>query len=76
MKILIMRNDRYCLPVKTDLKNQIKGIVHDVSASKTTTYIEPLEASELSNQIVKLNKDERRDFKYFKKLISLYSSTL
>ena len=41
--LLIMRNDRYCLPVKTDLKNQIKGIVHDVSASKTTTYIEPLE---------------------------------
>lgn len=56
--ILIMRNDRYCLPVKTDLKNQIKGVVHDVSASGTTTYIEPLVANELSNLIVKLKKDE------------------
>lgn len=70
--ILIMRNDRYCLPVKTDLKNQIKGIVHDVSASKTTTYIEPLEASELSNQIVKLNKDEEAEILNILRNLSAY----
>lgn len=67
--LLIMRNERYCLPVKTDLKNQIKGIIHDVSASGTTTYIEPLEASELSNLIVKLTKDE--DNEIFKILRSV-----
>ncbi len=68
--ILIMRNERYCLPVKTELKNQIKGIIHDVSASGTTTYIEPLEASEYSSLIVRLKRDEEAEIKQILQLVS------
>lgn len=69
--ILIMRNDRYCLPVKTDFKNQIKGVIQDVSASGTTTFIEPAEASELSNIIVKLNHDEKTEILKILRSISI-----
>lgn len=70
--LLIMRNDRYCLPVKTDLKNQIKGIIQDVSASGTTTYIEPFEASELSNKLVKLKSDEEIEILKILRNVSFY----
>lgn len=70
--LLIMRNDRYCLPVKTELKGQIKGVIQDISASGTTTYIEPLEANELSNQIIKLQNDEENEILKILRNISFY----
>lgn len=70
--ILVMRNDRYCLPVNTDLKKQVKGVIHDVSASGTTTYIEPFEANELSNEIVRLNKDEELEIERILREISTF----
>ncbi len=39
--VIVIRNDRFCIPVKDAFKNKLKGIVHDVSASKQTVYIEP-----------------------------------
>lgn len=74
--LLIMRNDRYCLPVKTDLKNQIKGIIQDVSASGTTTYIEPFEASELSNKLIKLKNDEEIEILKILRNVSFYIQPL
>ncbi len=70
--ILVMRNDRYCLPVKTDLKSQVKGVIHDVSASGTTTYIEPFEVNELSNEIVRLTKDEELEIERVLREVSTY----
>jgi len=39
--VIVMRNDRFCIPVKDAFKNKLKGIIHDVSSSKQTVYIEP-----------------------------------
>ena len=36
-----MRNDCYCLPVKSEYKNSIRGTIQDYSASMQTVYIEP-----------------------------------
>lgn len=68
--LLIMRNDRYCLPVKTELKAQVKGVVQDVSASGTTTYIEPFEANELSNELIKLKSEEETEILKILRMIS------
>lgn len=61
--ILVLRNDRYCLPVKTEFKNQVKGLIHDVSSSGTTTYIEPVEAADLSVSIQRLTTEEINEIK-------------
>ena len=69
--VITMRNDRYVLPVKSDYKNQIKGIIHDESASGETVYIEPLVICELNNKISRLYEDEKREIEYILKNISL-----
>ncbi len=59
--LLVMRNDRLCLPVKTEFKNQIKGIIHDTSSSQTTTYIEPIDAYNISTELINLEYDEKKE---------------
>lgn len=45
------REGRYVVPVKTDMRGRIPGIVHDVSASGVTVFLEPRELVELNNAI-------------------------
>jgi DNA mismatch repair protein MutS2 len=57
--IITMREGRYVLPVKADFKGQLRGIVHDQSASGQTLYIEPLGVVELNNSWKQLQLDEK-----------------
>lgn len=57
--IVTMRGDRFVLPVRSDAKGQVPGIVHDQSATGMTLFIEPLSVLELNNKLAKLRLDER-----------------
>ena len=57
--IIASRNGRQVLPVKNTYRNKIAGVVHDISASGNTVYIEPREVVKLSEEIASLRADER-----------------
>jgi DNA mismatch repair protein MutS2 len=47
--IVTLRNGRYVIPVRSDARSRVKGIVHDASSSGQTLFVEPLVAVELGN---------------------------
>ena len=57
--IVASRNGRQVLLVKNTYRNKIAGVVHDISASGNTVYIEPREVVKLSEEIASLRADER-----------------
>ncbi|MEE8389369.1 MAG: endonuclease MutS2 [Anaerolineae bacterium] len=59
--IITQREDRYVIPLKADFKGRIKGIVHDVSASGATVFIEPLAVVELNNAWRELELKEQQE---------------
>ena len=56
-----IRNGRFVLPIKIEHKRQLKGVIHDSSASGTTVFMEPIEVIELSNIVQGLKFDETRE---------------
>ncbi|MBN2678661.1 Smr/MutS family protein [Acidithiobacillus montserratensis] len=60
-QLIVLRNDRYVLPLKASHKGRIKAIVHDRSASGETLFVEPLTAVDLNNQLVQDRQAERQE---------------
>lgn len=59
--VITMRNDRYCLPVKTEYKNQVPGMIHDQSSTGSTIFIEPAAVVNLNNQLRELEIKEQEE---------------
>lgn len=59
--ILASRNGRNVLPVKNSFRNRIAGVVHDISASGSTVYIEPRAVVALNEDITNLRAEERHE---------------
>ncbi len=60
-RIITERGGRYVLPVRADRRGQLKGFVHDESASGQTLYLEPTLALEGNNRLQTLLREERRE---------------
>ncbi len=59
--IITLRDGRYVIPVKADMRGQIRGIVHDVSGSGATVWLEPLVVVELANRWREAQVEEERE---------------
>ena len=55
------RNTRYVIPVKAEYKKDVQGIVHDVSNTGATIFIEPMETIEMGNDLRQLVVEEKRE---------------
>jgi DNA mismatch repair protein MutS2 len=59
--LFTQRDGRYVIPVKADYRGQVRGVVHDVSSSGATVFIEPLGVVELGNRWRELQLEEQRE---------------
>ena len=59
--VIVLRNDRYCLPIAASARSRVAGIVHDRSGSGQTVFVEPLEVVESNNELALAGAEERRE---------------
>lgn len=71
--IVTMRNGRYVLPVKSENKNEIKGLVHDTSGTGATLFIEPMSVVEANNELRTLMGQEQTEIE---RILAEFSSDI
>jgi DNA mismatch repair protein MutS2 len=59
--LITIRGDRFVIPVRSELKRRVSGVVHGASSSGQTVYVEPLETIEQNNELVRLLEDEQEE---------------
>src|SRR5262249_14271024 len=60
-EFITVRNDRYVVPIRNDNRKAIAGVVHGLSSSGQTVFVEPLETIELNNELVRLREVEQAE---------------
>ncbi|MDR1241936.1 MAG: Smr/MutS family protein [Deltaproteobacteria bacterium] len=72
-EFITLASDRYVLPLKSDFKGRLQGIIHDYSQTGETCYFEPMFLVELNNRLQDLKKEEREEER---KVLACLSSLL
>jgi DNA mismatch repair protein MutS2 len=79
-KYFAQREGRYVIPVKADMKGRVSGIVHDISASGATVFLEPRELVDLNNSIkvtdLEIEREVRRILRELSALVATQSDVL
>lgn len=60
-ELVTIRGERFVIPVKVEQKRRVNGVVHGVSSSGQTVFVEPLETIEQNNELVLLLEDEQAE---------------
>lgn len=60
-QLIASRNGRSVLPVKNTYRNRVSGVVHDISSSGSTVYIEPRAVVQLNEEMTQFRADERHE---------------
>jgi DNA mismatch repair protein MutS2 len=68
--LIVMRGDRYCIPVRSDHRNAVTGILHERSGSGASFFIEPMAAIELNNDLADLLIQEREEIARITRFVS------
>src|ERR1700722_16927805 len=64
-----LRNDRFVIPVRSEQRRNVPGVVHGASGTGQTVFVEPFETVETNNQLVQLAEDEAAEiFRILKEL--------
>lgn len=59
--VVTMRNGRYCIPVKSEYKSQVPGMIHDQSSTGSTIFVEPMAIVKLNNELRELEIQEQKE---------------
>jgi DNA mismatch repair protein MutS2 len=68
--LIVLRGDRYCIPVRADHRNAVTGILHERSGSGASFFIEPMQAIELNNDLADLLIQEREEIARITRFVS------
>ncbi|MDO4488882.1 MAG: endonuclease MutS2 [Eubacteriales bacterium] len=71
--VITMRDGRYCLPVKSEHKAKVSGLVHDTSSTGMTLFIEPMVVVKLNNEIKELETEAKKEIE---RIVAELSSSL
>ena len=58
-EVITVRNDRFVIPVKTEHRRRVPGVIHGGSSSGQTVFVEPLETIEQNNDLIRLLDEEQ-----------------
>jgi DNA mismatch repair protein MutS2 len=59
--LITIRGERFVIPVRSELKRRVSGVIHGASSSGQTVYVEPLETIEQNNELVRLLEEEQAE---------------
>ena len=71
--VVTLRNDRFVIPVRTEEKRRVGGVIHGASSSGATVFVEPLETVPMNNELVEL---QEREFAEVQRILAEFSEKL